>query len=60
MTAELLLLTLALALYIILFVKWWQVIKMMADVESILNEVEFIANKVEFIADTVDYPKEGF
>ena len=46
---------LLLPFHVILFVIWWRnqpVIKMMTDVESILNEDEFFA-------DTVDTPKEG-
>ena len=46
---------LALPLYLILFFIWWRfrhVIKIMGDVENILNDDEFFE-------DTVDTPKEG-
>ena len=46
---------LILHLYAILFVIWWQfrhLIKMMADVENILNDEELFGN-------AVDTPKEG-
>ena len=46
---------LILPLHVILFAIWWQfqhLIKMVADVDSILNDDEFFA-------DTIDRPKEG-
>ena len=55
MITEVLLLALALPLYVILFIKWLQfqhVIKMMPDVENIVNFDEFFA-------DAVDRLKEG-
>ena len=55
MITEVLLLALALPLYVILFIKWLQfqhVIKMMPDVENIVNFNEFFA-------DAVDRLKEG-
>ena len=46
---------LILPLYLILFLTWWQfrhTIKIMIDVENILNDDDFFG-------DTVDTPKEG-
>ena len=46
---------LILSLYLILFLIWWRfqhTIKIMTDVESILNDDEFFG-------DSVDTPKEG-